>query len=303
MTLVVLALDALDPTHVKLSGTETFQLSTWGECETFAYMYDKPHTSEVWPTVATGSHPSDHGVTKNQTSRWDNFIVNFASKFTGQLSGKYRAKLGQIAQQVTGANWELQEVDEPTFLDGDRRAVHNWPGVCRGSELQRAWDVFSRANQHDSDMSKDEFDRRIRGIAAEQFGWLREMLKHDLDLVATHVHVIDAAGHVYQYDRERYYDTYRWAVDRVEGILSAMSSEDDLLIISDHGIETSWVSENPESGAHSWRAFSSTTLDTRPESVFEVYSWVEEHVTDTDRGEEEETVDLPEEQLQDLGYI
>ncbi|NHN58911.1 MULTISPECIES: alkaline phosphatase family protein [Halorussus] len=301
MTLVVLALDALDPAHVERSGTDEFQLSTYGECETFSYMYEKPHTIEVWPTIATGYHPSKHGITKERTSQWDNPVVNFASRFVGWLPGKHRAALGEAAERVTGADWELEEVDAPTFLNGPGRVVHNWPGVHRGEELQRAWDIFREANQND--MSMQEFDREIRGIAAEQFGWCREMLNHDLNLVATHIHVIDATGHVYRNNQKRYYDTYQWTAERVSEIRSAMSSEDELLIISDHGIDTPWVSRKRDQdiGSHSWRAFSSTTLDTRPESVFDVKEWVENHVDDATVDEED--IDIPEEQLRDLGYI
>lgn len=299
MTLVVLAIDALDPVHVETSETDQFRLSMYGECETFAHMYDKPHTSEVWPSVATGRHPSEHGVTEESTSEWDNPLVDFASRFTGRLSGKHRAILGELAQRVTGADWELQEVEAPTFFDGPGRVVHNWPGVHRGEELQRAWEVFRRANQ--DEMSMQEFDRRIRGIAAEQFGWCREMLDHDLNLVAMHVHVIDATGHVYRNDRERYYDSYRWTAEQLEAVKSAMGPDDELLLISDHGIETSWVSGDDNPGSHSWRAFSATTLDTRPESVFDVKSWVEENVEET--AMENDEIDIPEEQLRDLGYI
>jgi hypothetical protein len=299
MTLVVLAIDALDPVHVTATRAEEFQLSTWGECETVAHMYDKPHTSEVWPSVATGRHPADHGVTKDNTSQWDNPVVDFASRFTGRLSGKYRAILGELAERLTGADWELQEVEEPTLFDGPGRVVHNWPGVHRGSELQRAWDVFRRANQNE--MSKQEFDRRIRGIAAEQFGWCREMLAHDVNLVAAHVHVIDAAGHVYRRNEREYYDTYRWTAEKLAEVRSAMGPEDELLLVSDHGIETSWVTEDDNPGSHSWRAFSATTLDTRPKSVFEVRSWIEAHVDETTR--EEDKLDVPEDQLRDLGYI
>ena len=299
MTLVVLAIDALDPVHVEASGTDEFQLSTWGECETFAHMYDKPHTSEVWPSVATGRHPSEHGVTEESTSQWDNPLVDFASRFTGQLSGKHRAILGEMTQRITGAEWELQEVESPTFFDGPGRVVHNWPGVHRGSELQRAWDVFRKANQNE--MSAQEFDRRIRGIAAEQFGWCREMLNHDLNLVSAHVHVIDAAGHIYRNDEERYYDTYRWTAERLEEVRTAMTPDDDLLLVSDHGIETAWVPEDENPGSHSWRAFTSTTLDTRPENVFEVKEWVEAHVDNVTT--EADDLDVPEDQLRDLGYI
>jgi hypothetical protein len=299
MTLVVLGLDALDPVHVDRFDVDEFRLTTHGECETFAHMYAKPHTSEVWPSVATGNHPSDHGVTGESTSQWDNPLVDFASKFTGKLPGRYRATLGNVAERFTGAEWELQQVDEPTFFDGRNRVVHNWPGVHRGSELQRAWDVFRTANN--SDMSSDEFDRKIRGIAAEQFGWVREMLNHDLDLVASHVHGIDAAGHVYRNDEEKYENTYNWTATQVSTIREAMDPDDDLLLLSDHGIETSWTDEG-DPGSHSWRAYSATTCDTRPESVLKVCEWVESHVDSTSTGTEND-VDIPEEQLEDLGYI
>ena len=299
MSLIVLGIDALDPVHINMFEMDEFLLSTSGKCTTFAHMYDKPHTSEVWPTVATGKHPSKHGVTQENTSEWDNPLVDFASRFTGRLSGRQRAILGKVAQRTTDADWKLQEVESDTFFDGPGRAVHNWPGVHRGSELQRAWDVFQQANQND--MSTQEFGRRICGIAAEQFGWVREMLNHDLNIVASHVHIIDATGHVYRNNRDRYYEAYRWTAERLREIRSAMGPNDELILLSDHGIETSWVSKDEDPGSHSWRAFSATTLDTRPESVFEVKEWVENHVEENTV--EEDDLELPEDQLRDLGYI
>ena len=42
-----------------------------------------------------------------------------------------------------------------------------------------------------------EFERYICGLAAEQFGWVREILDHDITVAGVHIHLLDAAGHAY----------------------------------------------------------------------------------------------------------
>jgi hypothetical protein len=58
MTLVVLALDALDSALVEDLNVETLKLETAQWMETVAHMRDEPYTPEAWATIATGEHPS-----------------------------------------------------------------------------------------------------------------------------------------------------------------------------------------------------------------------------------------------------
>jgi hypothetical protein len=91
--------------------------------------------------------------------------------------------------------------------------------------------------------------------------------------------------------------------ERVGDILDAMGNDDEMLILSDHGMVTQWSEEDgAEYGEHSWRAFSSSTTGDRPKDIYDVKQWVEETVnrSEYETGEE---VDIPEEQLRELGYI
>jgi hypothetical protein len=89
----------------------------------------------------------------------------------------------------------------------------------------------------------------------------------------------------------------------VENVIEAMSEDDELLILSDHGMKNGLIDDSaPAYGSHSFRAFAATTIDDPlPETVFDVFEWVESHV---ERGEEDdEELEMPKERLRKLGYI
>lgn len=296
MTIVVLGIDALDS---KLVDSTNLQLSNSSEITTFSRMKNIPYTLEVWPTVATGKMPNEHGITENGTSSWDNPVVNIASKFTGHLKDSKRNKLGNLAEKYFGAEYTIPETDHKTIFDRDGRAVHNWPGVYRNRYLL---DVWRTLNPGEENQSPDKFEREIKGIAAEQFGWIEEMLEHDLSLVGTHIHTIDMAGHIYSEDEERYNQIYKWVDRRVGKILEQMSEEDDLVILSDHGMQVGWI-EGDNPGTHSWRAFASTTLDKELFShVADFKDWIEPEIEDIEE-QYSENIEYDEQQLRDLGYI
>lgn len=305
MTLVVLGLDALDLALLEEFGGDAYKLETYGKMESVAHMFDdRPHTGEVWPTVATGLHPREHGITGSTESSWDNPLVELGSRLIAPLDLPMgtRSKLGDVAEATVGAEWEMATVDDSTFFDGDDRVVHNWPGVYRNEVLHRVWDVIENGIRSGEDnMPRSVFERKVKGIAAEEFGWVREMLNHDLALIGVHIHVLDALGHAYSDDEENLRAAYEWCENHVQGVLDAMGPDDEMLILSDHGMETTWTDGMNEHGTHSWRSVSASTLDTRPEDVHDVYDWVEDHVESV--ATDAEAVDLPEEQLRQLGYI
>ncbi|WP_430505771.1 alkaline phosphatase family protein [Haloparvum sp. PAK95] len=299
MTLVVLGLDALDSALVDEFEVDSLRLDTHGQMETVAHMREEPYTPEAWATIATGVHPREHGVSGG-TSTWDNSIVDFLSKYSGHLSMSMRAKLGNLVERTTRAEYTISEVDIPNIFEGGDRVVHNWPGVHNGEELKRAWDIMWREGQTNA-----EFERDIHGLAAEQFGWAREMLNHDVAVAGVHIHLLDATGHAYCDNRERLRKTYERADEFVSRIRDTLSQDDDLLILSDHGMVVDWYNDEEdrgmEPGSHSWRAFASSTQDSVPQDVFEVAKWVDRHAKEVP--ESSDKLDIDEEQLRDLGYI
>ena len=299
MTLVIIGLDALDFALVDEFDIDSFKLNTYDRMETVAHMHEIPYTPEVWATIATGAHPRDHNIS-GSTSSWNNPIIDILSNFSGHLSNSTRSNIGDLIEQTTGAEYTIADVDISHIFESDDRIVHNWPGVYRGSELKRAWNIMWREGQTNA-----EFERDIYGLAAEQFGWAREMLHHEMAVVGVHIHLLDAAGHAYGDQRDRLKAVYERAGEFVAEIRDALSEEDDLLVLSDHGMVVDWYSDEYDSpkgpGSHSWRAFASSTKQTVPETVFDVTDWVDKNANKTER--ESERLDINEDLLRELGYI
>ncbi len=156
-------------------------------------------------------------------------------------------------------------------------------------------------------MSRSEFERELFGLCAQQFGWAREMLKHPVSIAGVHVHTLDAAGHAYADDE----DALGRAYDRVGGfvdeIVAALGEDDELLVVSDHGMRAAFyppdAGEKPAS--HSWRAYASSTADTYPKSVYDVRRWAEERAAESGTGASgtDEGIDMPTDRLRELGYL
>lgn len=299
MTLVILALDAVDVRHAEDFGADDILLDSHTEMRSVAHRLDHPHTGEAWPSIATGLHPTEHGISGH--GEWDNPILTFLSRAAHRLnvSGDVRDRIGDAIKERTDQEWHLQTVEDPTFLDGEYRAVHNWPGVHRNESLHYIWGLFGGAAKED--MSEETLVREAYTEAASKFGWVREAMTHDVDLVATHVHVVDVLGHLWAEDEEKYREVYETVDEWVGEIRDGLGEDDELLILSDHGMEAAWIAEDDEPGKHSWRAIASSTVDDPPEHALDVKDWVEDHVQAIER--RETAADLPEEQLRELGYI
>lgn len=298
MTLVVLALDAADIQHAVDFDSSSILLDSHTKMQSVAHRLEHPHTGEAWPSIATGLHPTEHGITGH--GEWDNPLLTALSRVahTLNISGDIRSRVGDAIKQNTEQDWQLKTVSEQTFLDGQHRAVHNWPGVYRNDVLHYLWGLFQDAK--DDTVSQDSFVREAYTEAASKFGWVHEALEHDTELVATHIHVLDVLGHLYYNDEERYRQVYEDVDERVGDVRSALGPDDELLILSDHGMEVTWLDDD-DPGSHSWRALASTTVSEPPEHALEVKKWVESHITAVGGGGE--TADIPEQQLKELGYI
>ena len=301
MTLIVLALDALDAGLVNYFSVDKYRLEAHSELKTFAHSRVDPYTLEVWPTVATGLGPEEHGVTGTGTSKWNNPLLELASRVSGHLPEGTRGSLGRFVRESTGQREQLGRTKSETIFDREGCVARNWPGVGDGKDLQYAWDLMGAVSE---DMSKQEFERRLLGLCAEQFAWAREMLNHDLRLAGVHIHTLDAAGHAYARDEPSLRRIYDRVGTFVAEVVDHLSDEDELLLLSDHGIRTSFyeLDSGEDPASHSWRAYASATTDDLPESVFDVVSWVDRHIEPVST-ETEESIEMPVDQLRDLGYI
>jgi len=77
--ILVLAADAADHQLINDWRLHNLALDHSQELETKAWHYDQPHTTEVWPTIATGEPPSESGINKERSVKWENSGVNSAS--------------------------------------------------------------------------------------------------------------------------------------------------------------------------------------------------------------------------------
>jgi hypothetical protein len=156
-------------------------------------------------------------------------------------------------------------------------------------------------------MGRSEFECELFGQSAGQFGWAREMLNHPVSIAGVHVHALDAAGHAYAADEDALRRAYERIGSFVDEVVDALGPDDELLLLSDHGMRTAFyppdAGEDPAS--HSWRAYASATGDSRPESVYDVREWVESRAataTATADGADD-GIEMPTERLRELGYL
>lgn len=306
MTFIILALDGLDAGLVEHWDIEKLKLNRHREIETFNYGFEDPYTLEVWPTIATGLHPEEHGITAKNSSDWGNPILSYLSKFGYLLPSDVQSRLGTYIESVTSSDFSLAETSERTFFDGPKRTVENWPGVKDSHKLEEVWKMGSAG------YSKSAFRREVLGKAAGQIAWADEILRHDPVLAGVHVHALDVFGHAYTEKTKKdthasgkiqdLKQTYDEISNMVAGLVNSLSDSDELLILSDHGITNEIVdTPNADFGSHSFRAFAATTLeDPLPKDVYEVYDWVEARV---ENAEEEEVMEMPKARLRELGYI
>jgi hypothetical protein len=295
MTLVIIALDGLDSALVERWEISELQLETHTRIETFANMQNHPYTPEVWATVATGESPEVTGVGGTGSSSWDNPLIDVFASYSGLLPNWIRRDVGTALENV-GAEMTIAQTDAPTMFDDDHRYVRNWPGVTDGTDLKWVWETLNE------EISERELQRRLWGLAAEQFGWAMEMANHEVAVAGVHVHTTDALGHEYVDDEEHLREVYERAGDFVSNVRDAC---DEVLVLSDHGMCVSFYSDEHDNGMsagkHSWRAFASSTSESVPGSVWEIKEWVDEH-SPTVRTDNE-VRDVNREQLKDLGYI
>lgn len=298
MVLVVLALDAVDVCHAENFKCGNLLLDGHTRMQSVAHRLEHPHTGEAWPSIATGLHPTEHGMTGH--GQWESTILTFLSRTANKIniSGNLRNKLGDVIKQNTGQSWSLQIVDESTFLDGEYRAVHNWPGVYRNEALHYLWGLFEEVKK--DRMSEQTLIREAYTEAAGKFGWIQEAITHNIELAAAHIHVIDILGHVYSDNQKTYRKVYEDVNEQVGEIRDTLSPDDELLIVSDHGMETTWLDDDSP-GTHSWRAIASATTGSPPEHALDVRGWVENHVREI--SPERTRAEIPEDQLRELGYI
>lgn len=297
-TLCVLALDAADNELAKRWNCQNLLLERSRPVETFAHSKDEPYSPEVWATVATGVGPKTHGIGEDrQEVHWDNPLLRAASHLTQHLPPRYRQALGRPFRR-RGATQTFQEITDG--LEDAFDATLSWPGLGEATHLRKMWRTADQAVHDDLDASV--VHKRFHALTGQELGWLVAMNNTDRAVVGAHAHVLDIAGHLYAERPDELREWYEWVDEQVGWLRSHC---DRLVVLSDHGIQTSALDDS-DPGSHSWRAFIATqgVEGPLPESVFGVAAaldeWAPKRTGSTDG---HVNVDTPTETLENLGYL
>ncbi|RJT07991.1 alkaline phosphatase family protein [Halococcus sp. IIIV-5B] len=293
--LTVLGLDAVDYRLAQRWDCENLLLNNHRELKTFSYSLDVPATLEVWPSIATGQPPQEHGVVVNQIG-WDNRTgLNIVVKLAQLLPDTVHSSLLQLKKDRLGSS--IQQTEAAHIFD--RGSVYNWPGLtpCLDWNLEGEW--FSGVTE--GNLSEEEFRRRHLGSAGKGIGWLAGQSLANVPISGAHIHYLDHMGHLYGKRPE----TLRSAYMEMDALVGWLRQQvDRLVIISDHGMQTT-STDDSDPGVHSSHALMATTeFGELPTNVMDIRDWLDERVVeDTEERESKATVDAPMEHLRDLGYL
>lgn len=295
-TIAVLALDAADVRLAREWNCENLLLGDHRRLETYAHSLDFPRTVEVWPTVATGLGPAEHGVV-GDANEWENPLLRAASRVTQYLPRNVRATLGRPFQRA-GEGRSMARTDaDHLFTDG---VVRYWPGLTDAEHVLEAWRLMSLVSA--GDITEGRLHRRLTGFAGEELGWLAVASEWDVPVVGVHSHFVDIMSHVHCEREAQLRETYE-LIDRRVGRLR--EEVDRLVVCSDHGMQVDWLGDD-DPGTHSFEALVAAEgiEGPLPESVYDVRRWLEAAKPDADATDERVAEsDTPTEHLRDLGYL
>lgn len=292
--IAILGIDAADYRLVKKWDCENLLLNSHAELEPITHSLDKPATLEVWPTIATGLLPEDHGVTVTDL-QWDSKGLQLASKVTQYLPSDVRYRLGNLFRD----NNELQspQTDSPHIFENG--AVYNWPGITPATDWGMASKWFGQVKR--KEISEQEFFQYQFGNAGKGVGWLASQISAGVPIAGAHIHVLDHMGHVYAKRPSTLEDSYK-KVDELVGWLREKVPR--LIVVSDHGMQTV-ATDDSEPGVHSWHGLIASTGEREhlPETVVDVRDWLEGQIIEENSSKTTTDVDAPTEHLRELGYI
>lgn len=293
--LLVIALDCADYRLVERWGCQNIGVDSPSELETFTHSRHHPYTPEVWTTVSTGLHPSEHGITFNNHT-WENPVLDAASEVTKYLPTAWRETLGKPFV-MRGEDRSFDTTDASHVFEPG--AAIGWPGITPARNLGEAWKWTDKAEA--GELTTSELDSRVHRNMGSEILEAVSLLESGSPVVGVHSHILDVYGHVFA-NRE---DELRRAYLSVDGFLGwVLDRVENVVIMSDHGIQTGFLGDETP-GDHSHDALFATTLDADPpRDMFGVRDWIEHNSPDEQSAGHESLVsDTTREQLQDLGYV
>lgn len=311
------------------------------EIETFDNpVHGKPHTAELWPSIITGLSPEEHGIyaaTADEGADWANRYITLAATLSkGVVPEGVRARIGRYLRSH-GA--ELDVKDAAYYADheiatafDDRRAlplaIPNYRTPIdeeldlvfdRGAQLgqylriERAPDGTTR---HLPRIPIHRLEQRLVAEAQKKIGVVRAAIQREYDIVFVWLGYLDTVGHLDPVVAESGWQrrAYALAAEWTEGLRQALTTDDTLVCVSDHGLQA---------GEHTHAAFfgvDDADLAAQVESVLDVAAALDRvtptsaseddpairppyRMGDQSDGDVEGTADDVRDRLSDLGYL
>lgn len=325
MTVVVLGLDALDPDITDPEDHPNLVLDHYKKIDTIVSGVGEPSTHELWPTIITGLTPDEHKIKLDEGGvAWSNKWLNVGSKIANHtIPEGLQSRIGAwIFNNTNQSNFRLpanyyRKNDLSTLFDNVTSKTIGIPNyvVDPGDEdrehslrkqLGNFMDFDPTAEHTHTTTDRTEFYELCIEMMMVRIARIRSALRSGrYELVFGYTSGLDLVGHIAYDIPDMQLDAYDESDDFVGELESDIGEGDELLIVSDHGLQD---------GVHTREAMVSGTDEEMVESidsVLDVRAAVEEELR---RGNHEpqkkdyEGTDIGEgekvrEQLEDLGYM
>lgn len=297
-TVAILGIDAADYQLCNEWNCSNLLLDSHCSIQSLSHSINVPATLEVWPSIATGLRPPEHGITINPADRdSESLLYRLGVRVNQSLPDLLQDRIHRFKEQQMGSTYP--QTSSPTIFSQKGGSVYNWPGVTPCHDWKHEGEWFKDVVK--GEMSEQEFYKRHLGDVGKGIGWLAAQDQMNIPVAGVHVHMLDHMGHLYAKRPDELRQAYE-DVDTLVGWLREVV--DRLVVISDHGMQSSALDDS-DPGVHSWRSFMAVTgeYDALPESILDVNGWILELVSEEINDPTTTTADAPIEHLQDLGYL
>jgi predicted AlkP superfamily pyrophosphatase or phosphodiesterase len=323
MTVVVLGIDALDPDLVDTGKHPHLALDAHQSIETIVSSSGEPSTHELWPTIITGLPPADHGLVLDDGVTWENPIVAALSSVADYvLPDEIQTRLGNWLLTNTGADafrtpaTYYADNDLGTVFDDRESTAIGIPNYVvdpdtedREHQLRRHMgDLFKRDSDakggHTSTDPVRFYEQCLEMVMIRIARVRRALRSREHELVFGYTSGLDLIGHVTHSRPKLQNQAYEEINEFVGELRGDLSEEDELVLVSDHGLQD---------GLHTDEAMIASTdpgVVSSIKSVLDVRAAIEELLAigehtpapgnDRQDGLGSEAV---REQLNDLGYL
>ncbi|MFC3956982.1 alkaline phosphatase family protein [Halovivax cerinus] len=324
MTLVVLGIDALDPDLVDPEHHQALTLDRYESIETIPSMTGEPSTHELWPTIITGCSPDEHGLKLEDGVAWEHPLLRMARTVaTYTVPDTIQTRVGAWLLNNTSedafrvpATYYVEHGLSTVFDSVSAKAigipnyVTNPDREDREHRIRREMGSLFERNPdtqggHTSSDVTEFYERCMEMIMIRTARIRRAVRSRQFELVFGYTSGLDLIGHVSHDRPEMQEQAYAEANDFVVELLDDLDETDDLLLVSDHGLQD---------GLHTDEAM---VASTDPElidgigSVTDVRSAIEGELNRVDHQPEPpwteqgsvEPSERVSQQLEDLGYM